>query len=807
MPDILKKDGKLDKRFKDNREAVKNEDLMERIRRRHKIMTEADFDNRVDSLEDVEFVNLPGKQWQQNMKDERGKRPCYEYNKVKIRCKRVVNDIRDNRPSGKVRPVEGGDTEMAELYEGLIRNILNVSHADNATDYAAEYQVEGGMGAWRINTKFSDDTAFDQDIIIEGIENPYNLYADPSAKDFMKRDADDWILTERISNKEFDRKYGEAEKIDFEGDRQFDSDDDWYDDETVRVVEYWYKKPHIKDIWKVEVPDPDNSDEPKVIVVDSESDEGIALSRTKGFKPKDIRTVKTFIIEMVVASGKKVLEGPVRWAGHMFPFVMVFGEYKVIDGRKYWWGLVRNAKDAQRNYNISKTSIAETIAMAPKGKFWATPKQAAGLTDQWAESHKKNLPWNLYNPDPASPGPPTRMGAADVPIALMSQAEIDDRDLKDVMGVPDESVGRETNASSGRAIFARQQQGEIANFNYKDNHAKGYELTYEILIDLIPEIYDSERELRIIGSDGKTDYKRVNAVVQDPTTGKAIRINDMSFGKFDAVVTTGPAFATLRQEAVEIYANIATNFPQIWAVAGDLIMMSMDLPYADDIAKRLESILPPDIQQTLNSDEELPPEVEQAMRQVQQAMQQVQQHGQLVQEAAAELEGEKALNKQQKAEIKTELANVAKATAEFDAHVANEMLKLVKQETGLVGRDAALTMKGAELKEAVADFGQKAMSETVDAASALSMTENIDKVLAEFMLAVDQATNAHEEILAQIKGRVERKPIGGKTSREGGKLTAEVEFDDGTIERISAVRDGPDLKIVPEADAGPEPVA
>ncbi len=795
MPDILKKDGKLDRRFKGNREAVKNEDLMQTIRDRYKLMTEADFDNRVDSLEDVEFVNIPGKMWEQNMKQERGKRPCYEYNKTKIRCKRVVNDIKDNRPSGKVRPVEGGDTEMAELYEGLIRNILNVSHADNATDYAAEYQVEGGMGAWRINTKFSDDTAFDQDIVIEGIENPYNLYVDPSAKDFMKRDAEDWIYSERLSNKEFERKYGEAEKVDFEGDRQFDDDDDWYDDETVRVVEYWYKKPHTKDIWQVEVPDPNDPEQPKVIVVDSESDEGIALAKTKGFKPKAVRTVKTFIIEMVIASGKKVLEGPIRWAGHRFPFVMVYGEYKVIDGRKYWWGLVRNAKDAQRNYNISKTSIAETIAQAPKGKWWATPKQAAGLTDQWALAHKQNLPYMLYNVDNTSPGPPTRMGAADVPVALMSQAEIDDRDLKDVMGVQDESLGQQTNASSGRAIFARQQQGEISNFNFKDNHAKGYELTYEILIDLIPEIYDSERELRIIGTDGKTDYKRINAIVQDPTTGKAIRVNDMSFGKYDATISVGPSFHTLRQEATETYSVLGQQFPQIWAVAGDLIMKSMDLPYADDIAGRLQTILPPEIQQTLNSDEELPPEVEQAMRQVQQAMVQVQQHGQLVQEASAELETEKALNEKEKAELNTEQANVKTAKAEFDTHVAKEMLRLLQAETGLLTKDASISVKGAELTKAEVDFDKKAMEGRSDA---LDIAENLDDVLATFMEAVDQAMAGIQDKADNIQQRVDRKPVGGKTSREGGKLTAEVEFDDGTTESISAVRDGPDLKIVPE---------
>jgi len=780
MPDMRKKD---------------NKKLLERVRDRHKIMTQADFDNRKWGMADIRFVNIPGAQWEKNMKQDRGDRPCYEYNKTKIRTKRVVNDIRDNRPSGKVRAVEGGDTEIAEIYEGLIRNILNVSHADNATDYAAEYQVEGGMGNWRVNTAFASADAFDQDIIIEGIENPYNLYVDPMAKDFMKRDARDWILSERISHDEFEDKYGKANKVDFEGDRQFDrDDDDWIDEETVRVAEYWYKVPTTKELWLIETPDPADPELIKTLVVDSESDEALALKK-QGFKPKRTRTVETDKIQMVVASGEKILEGPVDWAGSIFPFIMVYGEYKVIDGKKYWWGLVRNAKDAQRNFNISKTAIAEAIHSAPKAFSWMTPKQDEGLQILNSEAHKKNYPVKYYNPDPKSPGPPIRVGGPDMPAALMQQSAIDDADLKDVMGVPDESVGQETNASSGRAIFARQQQGEISNFNYKDNHAKGHELMYEILIDLIPKIYDTERELRVLGSDGKESYEKVNVVQFEAGEGKSVRLNDLTVGKYDVVVKTGPSFATLRQEAVEIYSNIATNFPEIWAVAGDLIMMSMDLPYADDIADRLKTILPPEIQQTLNQDTEVPPEVQQMMQQAQAAMAQVQEHGQLVQEAAQELEGEKALNEKQKAEIKTEQANVKTAKAEFDKHVAETMLKLIEAKTGLVTQDADLKVKGAELKEAVAEFGQKAMSETVDTAGALDFVTNLDKTLANFMLAIDQANQVQDRVIGEIQDRT---PVGGTVKREGGRITADVQMSDGTTKSLSAVREKGGLKIVPE---------
>jgi len=671
------------------------QELLADIRDRHKVMSEDDRHNRIDSLEDVRFVNLPGAQWSENMKTYRGDRPCYEYNKVRVRCKRVVNDMRDNRPAGKVRAVEGGDVDIAEIYEGLIRNIWNVSHADNATDYAAEYQVEGGMGCWRIRTEYSDDSAFTQDIIIEGIENPFQLYTDPSARDFMKRDAEDWIYTERISYKAYERKYGkQAEKVDFEVDNEFedDYDDEWTDEETVRIAEYWYKIPHKKDLWLLD----DGT------VVDSEADEATPEVEAR---VKDIRTVKTHKIMMVVASGAAILEGPVEWAGHYFPWVMVHGEFKNIEGRNYWWGLVRHAKDAQRNYNISKTSIAETIAQAPKSKYWATSTQAAGHTDEWAEADKKNFPYQLYEADPKAPGPPIRMGAADVPVALMQQAAIDNEDLKDVMGLPDASMGNEGGEKSGRAIYARQQQGAIATFNYPDNMSKAVEYTMELLIDLIPEIYDTERELRVLGIDGKEAYKRVNQVTFDERSGKQVRINDLSMGKYDVTVTSGPNFSTLRQEAAETYSNFGQQFPEMMAIAGDLIMKSMDLPYADEIAERMQSMLPPQIQQTLNDESEMPPEIQQMMQQAQAAMQQVQEHGQLVQAAAQELEEEKSLNAQQKAEIKAEVAGIDKAQAQFDAHMAKEMLKLIQTKAGITTQEANLTVKGAEVKEAATQAG------------------------------------------------------------------------------------------------------
>ena len=109
-----------------------------------------------------------------------------------------------------------------------------------------------------------------------------------------------------------------------------------------------------------------------------------------------------------------MLEGPVERPGTQFPFVMVYGEYKVIDGEVKWWGLHRFAKDAQKSYNLNRASADETVMQTPQGKFWATPDQAKGHTDKWAEAHKKNFPFLLYNADQKAPGTPVPMPGANL---------------------------------------------------------------------------------------------------------------------------------------------------------------------------------------------------------------------------------------------------------------------------------------------------------------------------------------------------------------------------------------------------------
>jgi len=690
--------------------------LLERILDRYDTMLEFDRDNRQEAMIDMKFVNIPGEQWDENMKQERGERPCYEFNKLRVTGKRVINDMRANRPAGKVRGVEGADKDTAEVYEGLIRNIWNTSDGDTVIDYAAEYQVNGGMGAWRISTKYSSDTAFEQDIVLEPIINPFCLFFDQASKDPQRSDAMDCILTEKISKDSYETRWPDAKVVDFE-ETEFDNEEEWEDDESVRIAEYWYKEAVKKEIWQLQ----DGK------VVDSESDEAANIPKDQ---IKGKRTVDTYKVMMCIASGEAILEGPKEWAGSMLPFVVVYGDFVVIDGKTYWFGLPRFAKDAQRSYNVSRTAIIETVAMAPQAKWWMTAAQAKGNTAKIAEAHRKNFPFLVYNPDPKAPGPPARMGAADIPIALIEESRLASEEIKAVTGIFSPDLGAGDQAKSGVQERERRAQGQIATFNYQDNQAKGIRRTWELLIDLIPQIYDTDREMRILGSDGAEDYVRINTFVQDQETGEMIKVHDMAQGRFDTTITTGPSFSTRREEASEVYMAMAQRSPEIMSVAGDLIFKATDLPYSEDIAERLQAMLPPQIQQLLNKDDQ-GQDGAAMMQQAAQAMQMVEEQMQQVQQAAQEAETGKQ-------EVEKLISSLQVEEAQFEAKVAKELAKVQKAESKLQinqfngSKDAQLQQNqeilADQMAEAVLAINQLAEQFTAQAVEALSEIQDQNQI-------------------------------------------------------------------------------
>lgn len=635
-------------------------------------MYEGDKGNRDKGKEDMRFLHIPGAQWEEHVKKARGTRPCYEFNKTRIKAKRVINEMRANRPAGKVRAVEGGDKSTSETMEGLGRNILQVSDFDTVADYAGEYQVGAGMGAWRILTEYADDS-FDQDICVKAIANPFNLFWDPASVDSLHRDAEDWCLIDSIANGIFDEKWGEVATTNFEGAEEFNDKADWRDGNMTRVCEYHWKEAYKKRL--VQTVDG------KVLDAADPATELLPPDQIKATRLADCHR-----IFMCIVSADKILTPATELKGKYHRFIVVHGEWLIIDGKPFWAGLTRYAKDAQRAYNVASTAVTETIATSPNSHYWVTVQEALGNTDQWNKAISENLPFLQFNPDPKVAGQrPQRTGGAEVPVALIQEQQIRDQELKDVMGVYDASLGDKGNETSGRAISRRNEQGQIVNFNIPDNMGKGKQRTVEIINDLIPFYYDTARTIRTLGVDGAEDYVEINTAGFNEK-GEPVLLNDLTKGKYDVTVTIGPSYSTQRQEAAEFFTGMAAQDPQLMLTAPDIVYNSMDLPGASEVAERRKAMLPPQIQALIKQGKDLPPEVKQAKAMLEQGQQQLQQQAQLLEQANGELE-------QKKAEVEKSESEAKVARAQYDTNVANKESALSTREANLVLREARLVAK------------------------------------------------------------------------------------------------------------------
>lgn len=604
------------KASKDGNTAPKSDDqlLLEEAKKRFDMAYEADRDNRQRYDEDTRFATT-NDQWPEEVKLARGQlRPALTFNKLPAICKQIIGDFRQANIGIKVRPADDkADPKIAEIYDGLIRNIQDQSKSKIAYNIAFECQVRGGFGAFRINTEYSDDDAFDQDLRIRPIPNPLSVYFDPEAIMPTREDARYCFVSAMMSRQDFEEIYPGIMADDFEDKGEL-GNDHWFAKDSVRIAEYWVKKPYTKRIAML-------SDDTVVDISGKNDEQLLQLLATDPNNPITVvkeREVDCEQVHFYRLCGNKVLDEAV-WPGKYIPIVPVYGEEVVIEGKRYIYSAIHYAKDAQRMYNYWKTTATEAVALAPKAPYLVTPEMIQEFEGQWQSANTNNHPFLYYNATPA--GIPQRAAPAVPPSAEIGMALGAADDIKACTGIYDASLGAQGNETSGKAIMARQRQGDAATYLFTDNMAIAIEYAGKILVDLIPRIYDTERVVRILGADDASEMVAINKVVVDPTTGQEHILNDLSQGKYDVTVSTGLSYATLREEAVDNMIQFAQANKQVAPLIMDLIAKNSDWPGAEEIAERLKKMLPPGVIQADNDD---PQAQQQAQMQQQQAAQQQQ---------------------------------------------------------------------------------------------------------------------------------------------------------------------------------------
>jgi hypothetical protein len=579
--------------------AETRKDLIKRAHDRFRACQEWESDTRQRFKDDIRFLYADPdnqEQWNAAVRSQRqlAGQPLVTINKTHTHWLHVVNQGKENKPQVNVSPTGNEATyESAQIFEQIIRRIEYISDAQTAYDRASEFQVGGGIGYWRINSRYTDDNTFDQELFIDEVDDPLSVYMDPHIKKQDGSDSRFAFIFDDMPKDIAEKKYPNIVK------RQTVIGQDalsWNRQDTIRVSEY-YERSEKKD-WLYAIEQEDgtpmlvrDSDLPKegTNLLEQAIERGAAVQK---------RRIPKYSVDWYLLVGDEIAEKS-EWLGKYIPIIRVPGEEVVIEGRLDRKGLVRYLKDAQRTFNYNASAALEYGALQSKSPYIAPVEAIEGLENYWATANTQNhsyLPYNNKDEQGNDVPPPQRQQPPASAPAFLEGMQAAEHELMMASGQYEATFSAQGNEISGVSIEQRQKQGERVTFHFQDNLAKAIKFTGKQLIDLIPKYYDTKRVIRIMSESGEEQQIQIDpgakqALQQQDAEaeGKIAAIFNPNVGTYEVMASVGPNFETRRKQAFDAMTQMLATNEQLSNVIGDLYMGTADFPAADKLQERMRN--------------------------------------------------------------------------------------------------------------------------------------------------------------------------------------------------------------------------
>jgi hypothetical protein len=625
--------------------VAKDSDILADGKEAYRIGIDAERDNRDAYIEDYRFARLD-EHWPEDVLKQRqldGK-PSLTIPRLPPFIRQIVNDSRQNRPRIRVKPVDSfADPKTALVLDGLILNIEQASNAAVAYDTAIDCAVSGGFGYFRIDVEYANDAAFNKELRINRIANPLSVVGDPYSQ---AADSSDWnnaFVTTLIPKDVFERKYKSAAQSSWFDTDYRGLDQGWMQGDEIMVAEWWQREEVEKTLVKL-------SDGRTMF-------EDVYLKQAEdlmmyGIMPTgELRKTKGYKVKQHLMTGAEVLE-TTDWAGCFIPIIPVYGEELNIEGKRIYRSLIASAKDAQRRLNYWVSAATEIVALAPKTPFIGDERAFTLEPEKWATVNTRTHSHiAIPNGSQVPQRQPLDGGQA---VGAISQALAAGDDIKTILGMYDASLGARSNETSGKAITARQKEGDTSTFHFIDNLSRAIQHAGRVLVDLIPAVYTPGMMVRILGQDGKAAVAKVENRAPGAPPPQAAPLEeglpegvqlayDFETGRYDVTVDSGPSFNTQREESSMMMIELLRAVPSAAPFIGDKLAKAMNIPEAEEISERLKAIIPQQAQGGL------PPQVQQMIEQGKQMIGQLQKENEQL-KTAKDIDQQKMQNEAYKAE-------------------------------------------------------------------------------------------------------------------------------------------------------------
>jgi hypothetical protein len=579
---------------------------------RLRIAIEAEGDNRQRGMRCLDF--LDGHQWADDLYNQRriARRPSLTINHTRTFRNRVVNNMKIQRPRMKVHPVGmGANKDKAELVNGILRHIENISTADIAYDTGGASSVDIGWGYARVVGDYPDDRAMHQDIFIKPIRNTFTVYMDPDAVMPAGEDAQWVIISETLKRDAYKRLYPKASNAEWIGSwGQGDTQRTWETKTTIRLAEYYRIRTMTETLYLYDNGMTLFADEAKRLKSRLEAVDAQVIHE----RPAARRYVEWYringrsVVDSRCKGNRDESKGPLP--GRYIPVVRFLGNVLDVEGRVKFKGMIEDMIGPAQMYNYWRTAETEQLALASKAP-WVGPEGFKGGRQEWDDANQtpysalEYVPQYLEGPngEKVPLPPPTRQPAIEIPAGFVQAAQSAEHDLMAIAGMPHEpGQDKPGQVVSGVALRQRQALSDIGHYQYYANQQLAIQQIGRICVSWFPFYYNQpNRIMRIIGEDGVPSMVTVNREVKHQGALLSIE-NDLTMGEYDIVMDTGPGYESKRQEEAERAVDMLRipGMAEACKPAWDLVLRYFGM---DDIADRIAPTLPGGLQEVL---EQLP---------------------------------------------------------------------------------------------------------------------------------------------------------------------------------------------------------
>lgn len=585
--------------------AITDEEIWTEAKDRLKISNDAETDNHRRAKTAMLFRE--GDQWDHTVTTTTSAdEPELTINLTDAFVRRVVNNMKQQRPRIKYHPVgDGADIEIAEIMNGLSRHVETRSEASVAYDLAGERAIDAGVGYFRLIAEYVDPKSFQKELRILPIRNIFTVSMDPDA--IMPSGADqNWnIISLDMPRQEYKRRFPWAKNISWVDIGNSADRSSWENKESVRLAEYFRVREKPEKLYRIRAAD--GSEVVKYFSELPRNPNGrvefkhVEREFTKrGARIEDERDSIKRQVEWFRLNGTEVIERQ-QIPGQFIPVFRVEGNVIDIDGKIRRRGMVEAMMDPQRMVNYGEVAKIKRLGLAPKAPWIGAEGQFDGH-DEWDDANQKPYSKLTYKPViiETSSGaipmpPPQRQPPAQIESGFSEFVQGMRSNLMAVAGMPNEPGQDEKGVVvSGRAIKRRQWLSDQSHFQYYDNQTLAIAQCGRVMAEWFPHYYgEPGRIQRIIGEDSTPEMVTLNETIEE--NGVERIKNDLSVGRYDVVMDTGPGYETKREEGAENLLDLMKVGPLAELIAkqgADLVFRSIDHPYMQELADRLMSTNP-----------------------------------------------------------------------------------------------------------------------------------------------------------------------------------------------------------------------